>query len=320
MDKRRERELKKRMRQLKQRRTLVLVGESTGVAVEQLDAEIEAIREELGIAEDRAIVNEYDLPTTYYIGLEHTIEEYNELKQRGVSDFDIAFDWGFTSREIKSWAKRKEKEQMAKLTIERYKELASKGLKASEIANEVGITTAAVYTYKSQWKKAGLLDDVEKKKEVVAEAKAIVVESSNNYEQLYKETLEKLSVANNKVNEVESINNTLDNQLAYFKVQNEKLEKKLKDSVEMPFLELQHQVSGYKTALQHARDEIEKMGAELREVKEVESKLRGELEELAQELANAGYEYAEIKRDYNMLVTIAKPFVEQFAKELAVKE
>ena len=90
----------------------------------------------------------------------------------------------------------------------------------------------------------------------------------------------------------------------------------------------------YKLLAQQYRDDLEKMGAELEREKEVNKRavaelhevqrqriqLHNETTELAEELANAAYEYAELKREYNMLVTIAKPFVEQFAKELAVKE
>lgn len=279
MNKQRERELKKRIRRLKQRRTFVLVGESTGVTVEQLDVEIEAIRKKLKRAK----------PLTPSERI--SFMEYIERRADGERHRVIADDLMLEPEELKEYvyknssrnkierliAKKREEKGMArtaKLTVDFFKEKMAQGVTIEELSSDLGLKVATIKQYERIWKKQGLLDDVEKKKEVVAEAKAIVAEP----------------VA------------------------------KVDDS--------------YKLLAQQYRDELEKMGAELEREKEVSKRavaelhevqreriqLHSETGELAEELANAAYEYAELKRDYNMLVTIAKPFVEQFAKELAVKE
>lgn len=284
----RERDLKKRIRQLKKQRTAVIVGDVTGITEEQINAEIEAIREELGIAEEREEIIRTEFKAHEYLEYFCTQEEFEQMAASGCTLTEIARKWGVEPQTLKKWSKGDvEMTRTAKLTVGFFKEKMAQGVTIEQLSNDLGLKLSTIKQYERGWKKQGLLDDmgekkkevVEKKKEVVAEAKAIVAEP----------------VA--------------------------KTEQKEDDA-------------SYKMLAQQYRDDLEKMGAELarekeqtkiavtelHEVQRQRIQLHNEIAELAEELANASYEYAELKRDFNALVMIAKPLVAQYAEALAVKE
>ncbi|WP_010305348.1 hypothetical protein [Kurthia senegalensis] len=280
----RERDLKKRIRQLKKQRTAVIVGDVTGITEEQINAEIEAIREELGIAEEREEIIRTEFKAHEYLEYFCTQEEFEQMAASGCTLTEIARKWGVEPQTLKKWSKGDvEMTRTAKLTVGFFKEKMAQGVTIEQLSNDLGLKLSTIKQYERGWKKQGLLDDVEKKKEVVAEAKAIVAEP----------VIEPIA----------------------------KTEQKEDDA-------------SYKMLAQQYRDDLEKMGAELarekeqtkiavtelHEVQRQRIQLHNETTELAEELANASYEYAELKRDFNALVMIAKPLVAQYADALAVKE
>ena len=159
-----QRQLKKRLRELKRIRTAVIVGEDTRYTERQVNDAIDVLRNVMGTAEDREVVLKYDLFEWQYLDvLGYTLEKYKILLSDGLTHHNIAKQWGVTAETLKDFMRKKEEKGMtkvAKLTVEQYKEYAGQGLKMKEIAERVGLSDASVYAYKQKWKNEGLLDDV----------------------------------------------------------------------------------------------------------------------------------------------------------------
>lgn len=210
--------------------------------------------------------------------------------------------------------KPKEEVKMARkvITVDQYKKLVAQGLKMHEIAEKLGVSAPTLYARKSAWTEQGLLGDVTSETKPVAVAlevettKAPEVETSVNYEALYKKMFENFNSQQAELKaEVE---------------RNEALQQKAR-AYEQHAEELEDQLAA-------ERDEIERLRAQVEHLKHVQHtnvhrdndrilQLEAELKEMVEEVSNACYEKAEIERKYDRLARMAGPILKDWTETLS---
>lgn len=225
----------------------------------------------------------------------------------------------------------KEEKEMAKLTIEQYKPLAEQGMKPKEIAETLGVKAQDVYSAKSEFKKAGLIEDTKKataptaapKKQVTEDVPVVTtVKPMQDFEKLFIEEKAK----HDKLKEIVAEYQTS------AKLSNEAVDqlKKERSQLKTDIKDLQEIANGYE---QHAEELNEQLIAEREEIERLRERLKqqpqtkvedatvierltSERDELERENDELAADYNMIKAKYERLKSFAKPIVTEFVESL----
>ncbi len=157
-----ERLLKKELRELKRIRTAIMVGEHNG-DYDAVEGRIEQIRAELGTAEDREVIFATEPKSVKHLDTCYTLGDFHKALEEYGSRYAVSRAWGVPNKELEDWVKKEEEKEMAKLTFGQYKPLVEQGMKPKEIAKTLGVKAQDVYNAKNEFKKAGLIEDAKKR-------------------------------------------------------------------------------------------------------------------------------------------------------------
>lgn len=325
-----ERLLKKELRELKRIRTAIIVGEHNG-DYDSVEERINQIRDELGTAEDRGIIIAMEPKSPQHLDTCYTLGDFHKALEEYGSRYAVSRAWGVPNKVLENWVKKEEEKEMAKLTIEQYKPLVEQGMKPKEIAETLGVKAQDVYNAKNEFKKAGLIEDTKKataptaapKKQVTEDVPVVeTVKPIQDFEKLFQEEKAK----HDKLKEIVAEYQTS------AKLSNEAVDqlKKERSQLKTDIKDLQEIANGYE---QHAEELNEQLIAEREEIKRLRERLKqqpqtkvedatvierltSERDELERENDELAADYNMIKAKYERLKSFAKPIVTEFVESL----
>ena len=325
-----ERLLKKELRELKRIRTAIMVGEHNG-DYDAVEERIEQIRAELGTAEDREAIFAMEPKSVQHLDTCYTLGDFHKVLEEYGSHYAVSRAWGVPNKVLENWVKKEEENEMAKLTIEQYKPLAEKGMKPKEIAETLGVKAQDVYNAKNEFKKAGLIEDTKKTtaptaaqvKQVTEDVPVVTtVKPIQDFEKLFQEEKAK----HDKLKEIVAEYQTS------AKLSNEAVDqlKKERSQLKTDIKDLQEIANGYE---QHGEELNEQLIAEREEIERLRERLKqqpqtkvedatvierltSERDELERENDELAADYNMIKAKYERLKSFAKPIVAEFVESL----
>lgn len=326
----RERLLKKELRELKRTRTAIMVGEHNG-DYDAVEERIEQIRAELGTAEDRKAIIATEPKSVQHLDTCYTLGDFHKALEEYGSHYAVSRAWGVPNKVLENWVKKEEEKEMAKLTIEQYKPLAEKDMKAKDIAERFGVTVQTVYNLKNRLKKAGLIEDTKKataptaapKKQVTEDVPVVTtVKPMQDFEKLFQEEKAKHDKLKEIVAEYQKSAKLSNEAVDQLKKERSQLKTDIKDlqeianGYEQHGEELNEQLIAEREEIERLRERLKQQPQTKVEDATVIERLTSERDELERENDELVAEYNMIKAKYERLKSFAKPIVTEFVESL----